>query len=47
MYRAMGLLSIKAGKKKGAVNAFGRYLDCCPKCSNETMILHMIKEIEQ
>jgi len=47
MYRAMGLRCIKAGKKKEAGNAFGRYLDCCPKCSDGKMILHIIKEIEQ
>jgi predicted Zn-dependent protease len=32
MHRAIGLLCIKVGKKKEALNALNNYLDCCPEC---------------
>ena len=46
-YRAMGLLYMKVGKKKQAVNAFNRYLEFCAECSDKKMLLHLIKEIKK
>lgn len=46
-YRAMGLIYMKDNRKEEAVNAFNTYLELSSEPSDEQMILHMIKEIEQ
>lgn len=43
-YRAMGLLCLKAGKRKEAMDAFNHYLESCPDCTDRKMIQHMMKE---
>lgn len=47
VYRAMGLLYSRAGKKQEAIEAFETYLQTSSECTDRKMIQYLIEEMKQ